>query len=112
MNTRSANSAGQNACTDAVHVNITLRWAGSWPPEARCNVPRQESIPQLKTPGVMAADLGEPLHRVLHVLRTRQHIRPSARAGRLRLYNREAVAMVRHELNCIDARRNAKEGER
>jgi len=50
--------------------------------------------PNLITPGVLAVELGVPLHRVLHVLGTRQHIRPSARAGTLRLYNREAVAMV------------------
>jgi hypothetical protein len=63
------------------------------------------SIPQLITPGVIAAELRVHLHRVLHVLGTRQHIRPSARAGTLRLYDRRAVAMVRHELNAIDARR-------
>jgi hypothetical protein len=54
---------------------------------------------------VIAANLSAPLHRVLHVLATRKHIQPAARAGTLRLYNRRAVAMVRHELNAIDARR-------
>lgn len=68
--------------------------------------------PRLTTPGVIAAELSEPLHRVLHVLRTRQHIRPAARAGRLRLYNRSAVAMVRHELNAIDARRGRRVASR
>lgn len=34
-----------------------------------------------------------------------KHIRPSAHAGTLRPYDRRAVAMVRHELNAIDARR-------
>lgn len=63
-----------------------------------------ESVPQLITPGVIATELGEPIHRVLNVLRTRRHIRPSAKAGTLRLYGREAIAMVRHELNSIDAR--------
>jgi hypothetical protein len=65
----------------------------------------QTTIPNLITPGRIAAELREPLHRVLHVLGTRPHIAPSARAGTLRLYNRRAVAMVRHELNAIDARR-------
>ena len=64
--------------------------------------------PTLITPGVIAADLSEPLHRVLHVLRTRPHIRPAARAGRLRLYSRSAVGMVQHELNTIDARSGGK----
>jgi hypothetical protein len=54
---------------------------------------------------VIAAALAVPLHRVLHILATRSHIRPTARAGTLRLYDRRAVAMVRHELNASDARR-------
>jgi hypothetical protein len=61
--------------------------------------------PKLITPGVIAAELNEPLHRVLNVLATRAHIRPAARAGTLRLYPKQAVAMVRHELNTIDAHR-------
>ena len=61
-------------------------------------------IPQLVTVGVVAQRLGVPLHRVQHVLRTRAHIRPRARAGTFRLYSEEAVAQVRHELNGIDAR--------
>jgi hypothetical protein len=54
---------------------------------------------------VIASELNEPIHRVLNVLATRRHIRPVARAGTLRLYDRAAVAQVRHELNAIDARR-------
>ena len=65
-----------------------------------------ESIPTLTTPGVIARELGEPLHRVCHVLRTRTHIRPRARAGQLRLYDRKTIAEVRYELNAIDARKN------
>ncbi len=65
--------------------------------------------PRLITPGVIARELKEPLHRVVHVLATRNHIQPSARAGTLRLYDRDAVAMVRHELNAIDARRDARQ---
>jgi hypothetical protein len=61
--------------------------------------------PQLITPGVIAARLRQPLHRVLRVLATRPHIRPEARAGTLRLYSNATVAMVLHELNAIDARR-------
>jgi hypothetical protein len=66
-------------------------------------------MPKLITAGVIAAELHVPLHRVLHVLGTREHIRPAARAGTLRLFDRQAVAMVRHELNAIDARRCRKE---
>ena len=65
----------------------------------------QEVVARLRTPGWLAADLDVPLHRVLYVLQTRDHIKPSARAGRLRLYDREALALIRHELNAIDAYR-------
>ena len=68
-----------------------------------------KSTPRLITPGVIASELHQPLHRVLNVLNTRTHIEPVARAGTLRLYDRRAVAMVRHELNAIDARRCRKE---
>lgn len=58
----------------------------------------------LDTPGRIAAKLGVPLHRVQYIIRSRG-VEPSAYAGRLRLFNREAVARIRHELNAIDARR-------
>ncbi len=67
-------------------------------------------VAKLRTPGVLAADLDVPLHRVLYILQTRDHIKPSARAGQLRLYDRAAVALVRHELNAIDARRDGRKG--
>lgn len=66
--------------------------------------------PKLITVGIIARQLTVPLHRVLHVLRTRRHIRPLARAGTLRLYDSEAVAMVRHELSAMDARRASRKG--
>ncbi|HKI33596.1 MAG TPA: hypothetical protein VKA46_17205 [Gemmataceae bacterium] len=63
-------------------------------------------IPQLRTPGVIATELGASLSRVLYVLQKHsQDIKPIGRAGVLRLYDCRAVAMVRHELNAIDARR-------
>jgi len=78
------------------------------PPESEACVTMTKTIPNLITPGVIASKLVEPLHRVLNVLRTRPFLRPAARAGTLRLYAREAVAMVRHELNAIDARQSRK----
>ena len=72
---------------------------------------RTDAVPQLRTPGVIATELGEPLHRILHILSARPHIRPQARAGTLRLYDKEAVAMIRHELNAIDARRGRGGGD-
>lgn len=62
-------------------------------------------IPKLKTLGVLTQDLRVAQHRLAYVLRTRPHIRPTATAGRFRLYDREAVAMIRYELNAMDARR-------
>lgn len=67
------------------------------------------TLPRLRTPGVIAQELGETVHRVQYVLRTRSHIKPAALAGRLRLYDLQAVAMVRYELNAIDARRARRE---
>lgn len=69
-----------------------------------------EQTPRLITPGVIAAQVHRPLHCVLHILATRGHIRPAARAGTLRLYPRSAIAMVRHELIAIEARRHARRG--
>lgn len=62
--------------------------------------------PVLLTPGRIAERLGVPMPRVLYVLATRSHIRPSARAGCLRLFDNRALAQVRHELNAIAARRD------
>jgi len=47
---------------------------------------------------------------VSHILATRHHIQPSAYAGTLRLFNTEALAQVRYELNLQDARRAARKG--
>ncbi|MGD9791230.1 MAG: hypothetical protein AB7Q00_09320 [Phycisphaerales bacterium] len=63
--------------------------------------------PTLITPGVIAKELGQPIHRVLHVLATRPAIRPAALAGRVRLYDRRAVEQVRAELSAIDRRGRA-----
>jgi hypothetical protein len=61
--------------------------------------------PQLRTPGVIAAELGAPLSRVLYVLRTRGHlIKPIGRAGCLRLYDRAAMGAVRDALLEMDQR--------
>ncbi|TWU31731.1 hypothetical protein Poly41_59660 [Novipirellula artificiosorum] len=53
----------------------------------------------------MAHLLGVPPDRVRHVLATREDIHPSAYAGHVRLYDRQALARVRHELAAIAARR-------
>ena len=68
------------------------------------------SEPRLTTAGVIAAEAKAPLHRVLHILATRPHIQPAARAGALRLYEREAIAQVHCELSAVDARRQSRKG--
>ena len=73
---------------------------------------RSDPTPKLRTPGVLAEDLGQPLHRVLYVLRSRQHIRPAAMAGRLRLYDRDALEAICVELARMDARRGGKGARR
>jgi len=67
--------------------------------------PTPTPLPILLTAGRLAAQLRVPLHRVTYLLRTRRHIQPKALAGKLRLYDREAIPMLRHELSAIDARR-------
>jgi hypothetical protein len=68
----------------------------------------QGTIPRLITIGVIAAELGKPPHRIEYVLRTRPHIRPAAYAGTVRLFDRNAVALVKHELDQIAARQRRK----
>jgi hypothetical protein len=68
------------------------------------------SPPTLLTSGRMAHLLRVPPDRVRHVLATRHDIRPSAYAGHVRLYDRQSLARVRHELAAIDARRNESRG--
>ena len=56
-----------------------------------------DGTPQLRTPGVIANELNAPLSRVLYVLR-KLNIKPIGRAGIIRLYDQDAVADVRVEL--------------
>ena len=64
------------------------------------------TIPRARTSGIIAQEVGAKLEQVLYVLRTRPHIKPIAKAGRLRLYDDSAVRLVRHELIAISARRS------
>jgi hypothetical protein len=68
----------------------------------------RKAFPQLITPRRIADDVGVSINRVLHVLATRPHIQPAALAGAIRLYRENAIAMVRHEIHAIDARRAAR----
>jgi len=64
----------------------------------------QNRTPVARTVGWIAAELLIPIHRVQYIIRTR-NIRPIAKAGNAAIFDREAVARIRHEINAIDARR-------
>jgi len=66
-----------------------------------------QNLPVAVTAATIAALLGVPLHRVNRVLETRHYIQPVCLAGRTRVYNNDAIALVRHALNAIDARQSA-----
>lgn len=61
--------------------------------------------PRLLTIGLLAARLGVSISRVEYILRTRPHIKPRAYAGFVRVFCNETIALVRHEINAIDAQR-------
>jgi len=58
-------------------------------------------------PNQLASILGVSVHRVRHILYTRPHIKPAVTVENKRFYRPDAVAMLWHELNKIDARRVA-----
>lgn len=61
----------------------------------------QPRPPSLRTPGVLASELGVPIHRIQYLLSRRNHIRPAAMAGRVRLCDRDALEALRRELAAI-----------
>ena len=66
-----------------------------------------ETLPRLLTVTLIAERLGVPLQRVQNVIANRPHIRPRALAGNTRIYDAEALAMLRHEISKQDAQRAA-----
>jgi len=58
-------------------------------------------------PKQLASILGVSVDRVRYILDTRSHIKPAVTIENKRFYRPDAVAMLRHELNAIDARRVA-----
>jgi hypothetical protein len=57
----------------------------------------------MPTVGEIARRLGEPVHRVEYVIRSRK-IRPATRAGNYRLFAGEDVRRIADELQRIDQR--------
>ncbi len=55
------------------------------------------TIPQLLTVGTIAKVLNVPIHRVDHIIHSR-NIQPVARAGSLRIFTKTDLARIEHEL--------------
>lgn len=68
----------------------------------------QPSKVTVPTIGEIARRLGESIHRVEYVVRTRG-IRPSGRAGHVRIFTETDVSRIADELRRIDARQQAAE---
>jgi len=68
--------------------------------------------PKLITVGVIADELGVRPERIRRILSSRKHISPTAYAGHVRLFTSDVIALIRHELNAIDARKAARKGVR
>lgn len=66
------------------------------------------SAPQLLTVGRMAELLNIPRYRLTYLIDTRADIQPCARAGNVRLFDRQALARLRYEIARIEARRASK----
>ena len=58
------------------------------------------------TVGEIARRLGEPIHRIEYVIRSR-NIRPTCRAGSVRVFTDADVERIASYLRRIDDRRNA-----
>jgi hypothetical protein len=56
------------------------------------------------TVGEIARRLGESLHRIEYVIRSRR-IQPASRAGQVRIFPETAVAYIADELLLIDAKK-------
>ena len=62
------------------------------------------TAPPLPTVGEIARRLGQPVHRIEYVIRSRR-IRPEGRAGGLRVFSEQAVEQISSALAAIDGRK-------
>lgn len=69
----------------------------------------KRTAPRLLTVGEIAARLHVPIHRVQYVVRVRG-VSAAALAGRTRLFDNDALARVRHEIEAMAARAAASAG--
>ena len=68
-----------------------------------------DSVPVVPTVGEIARRLGEPVHRIEYVIRTRQ-ILPNGRAGNVRIFTDADVSDIAAELRRIDEQRSDDHG--
>ena len=61
----------------------------------------KKPVTPLMTVGQIAQLLRQPVHRIAYIINTRR-IDEAARAGRLRVFDLEAVGQIRSELAAID----------
>ena len=59
-------------------------------------------IPAMLTVGEISRRLGQPLHKIEYVIRSRQ-ILPSARAGNARVFSEPHVGLIARELKRIES---------
>ncbi|MDY7109450.1 MAG: hypothetical protein SYC29_12510 [Planctomycetota bacterium] len=64
---------------------------------------------ELLTSGDIARRLGRDAAQVRHILNSRSAIKPRQRAGITRLYDCNALKLVRDELEAIDGREKARQ---
>ena len=64
----------------------------------------RSSVPAAPTVGEIARRLGEPVHRIEYVIRTRG-LKPVSRAGHAGIYSEADVQYIASELRRIDAER-------
>jgi len=69
-----------------------------------------EPPPALATLGTVSEQLGQPVHRIAYILRTRKHIQPTATAGRLRLFNQQTIELIKAEIETIDSKGATSDG--
>ena len=63
-------------------------------------------VTQLLTVGEIAARLGQPIHRVQYAIKSRE-IQPAAMAGRLRIFDTNAMHLICDAIDEADDRRIA-----
>jgi hypothetical protein len=66
--------------------------------------PSESTPTQHLTLGRIAQRLGEPLHRIAYIVESR-HLKPSGRAGCLRIFSESDLQYIASELRRIDAER-------